>query len=171
MKALFNIVTLLGFILLFACTQNPLGDTTAQEDSLTGKSLLIKAIAVQNESGSKTVTETGAEIIWQPNDQISVFYGSTFQGKFQYNGTEPMAQAEFEGTLSVVTGALDTPTEDRVFWGVYPYRDSNTCNGTTVTTIIPDHQTAIVGSFDPAALVTVAQSSGLAMAFYNVCGG
>lgn len=173
MKKLFKILIALTCIMLdVACVQNPLDETNVKDDPLAGKTLKITAIANHDDNGTKTtVTETGTDILWQPNDQISVFYGPTLQGSFKFDGTKPVAKAVFEGALSVVTGAIETPLEERSFWGVYPHRNTNTCSGTSVTTIVPDHQTAVASSFDPASLVTVAQSSGLTMAFYNVCAG
>ena len=54
---------------------------------------------------------------------------------------------------------------------MYPYNESNTSDGQSVTITVPNEQTAVEGSFDKDALITVAHSSGSNLDFYNVCGG
>lgn len=138
------------------------------EAPTTGEQMTFTAVAAGQ---TKTVVENGYNVYWSPNDQINVFYGAKAAGVFTSVNTAPAAKADFTGTLSFVSGTLNTGNTSDKFWGVYPYDAGNTCDGSSVTLTIPAVQTAVEGSFDPTAFPALAMSDGLNLSFWNVCGG
>ena len=159
---------------LFSCTREieipetkPMSENNLQE-------LIITAVA---EAGSQTRTSRHADgkIYWQPGDQISLFFGSGDHGgqKFTAANTSEELTAEFHGKIDVISGGGEDATQqvEKQFWAVYPYRDDIVCDGTTVTTTLPEVQTAVEGTFDRDLFIAMGRSHGIEIPFYNVCSG
>ena len=121
--------------------------------------------ASSGEQETKTVLQQDGSISWSPSDCINVFYGNK-SGKFTSTNTEVAAFAEFTGSLGAFT--LDGSTE---FVAIYPYSDSNSISGTTLSVTLPEEQTAVEGSFADDLFICVAKSKDYNLHFYNVCGG
>jgi len=135
----------------------------AKEISLTVRATLADA------PKTRTVLNADRTIYWTKGDAINLFYSNLSSGKFtSHIGDEPVQTAEFSGTLTVVTGATEAEMSHKYIWGVYPYGENNTCDGTGVTMDIPSRQTAVAGSFADKVNPSVARSTGLDLAFYNV---
>lgn len=133
-----------------------------------GSTITISAIQADNPSTRTSLSEDGLSILWNPGDEINLFYGESGSIKLTADTNSPSATTTFTGTL----GEGDEPISgDEPVWAVYPYNESNTSDGQSVTITVPNMQTAVEGSFDKDALITVAHSSGSNLAFYNVCGG
>jgi hypothetical protein len=125
---------------------------------------------------TRTSRDASGAVYWSPGDKISLFYGSgTDGGKvFTSTNTATALTTSFTGTIDAVT--LDSEHEgmtidDIYFWGIYPYREDNACDGNTITTTLPDVQTAKAGTFDDNLFISMGRSLGLNIAFYNVCSG
>lgn len=114
---------------------------------------------------SKTVLLQDGSIKWKPADQISIFYGnSSFQ--FSSTNTDLASEVEFHGVLDGIEY-----TDGGEFWAVYPYRESNSFDGSSVTVTLPDEQTAVAGTFDDDLFISLAKTRDYNLRFYNVCGG
>ena len=120
---------------------------------------------------TKTAIVNETEIWWSPGDAIKVFYGNLTSGKFTASTTKASATSTFTGSLSMVTGSVEVGSEARSFWAAYPYDAQSTCDGSSVTVAVPVAQTGAAGTFAPKTFPAIATSSGLDLAFYNVCGG
>ena len=112
-------------------------------------------------------------MLWSPGDQISVFYGSGTNGGscFTAQNTEVAATANFTGTIGVITGGNDISPEDTYFWATYPYCANASCNGSTITTVLPAAQIATADTFADDLFPTIGRSHGLNIAFYSIGGG
>ena len=117
---------------------------------------------------TKTALQSDGAIWWSPGDAINIFYGEANAGKFTSTLTEPSPSAVFNGTINVATGFSEGGLATNTFWGVYPYNEDNTCDGTGVTLTIPSTQKGVPGTFANNLNPSVANSSGLDLAFYNV---
>ena len=117
------------------------------------------------EEGTKTAVQSDASVWWTPGDAICIFHGASSGDKFSSNITEQTAVAEFKGTVS------EEATSDAFYWAVYPFSSALSCNGTSVTAILPDKQVAQAGSFAPNTNITLARSENTSLAFFNVCSG
>ncbi|MBQ2521652.1 MAG: hypothetical protein II537_03000, partial [Bacteroidales bacterium] len=124
------------------------------------------------ETDSRTVlANNGTDIFWTPNEEINVFYGSRYGGKFTSSNTEPQAYTTFSGTLTMVTGSVEQGNESSRYYAVYPYDEDSACDGQSVTLALSDKQPGKAGSFADKFFPAVAVSATPDLAFYNVCGG
>ena len=124
------------------------------------------------EADTRTVlTNNGTDIFWTPNEEINVFYGSRYGGKFISSNAEPQAFTTFIGTLTMVTGSVEQGNESSRYYAVYPYDEDNACDGQSVTLALSDKQTGKAGSFADKFFPAVAVSATPDLAFWNVCGG
>lgn len=97
--------------------------------------------------------QTKAEMVdaqtihWQSGDQINVFDGtSTVYDPFTTSGEG--ASVTFEGMAGKAEG----------YYALYPYQAAAAMTDGTITAAFPSEQTAVAGSFDPKAFISVAQS-------------
>lgn len=131
--------------------------------------LTIVASGEQIDSAVKTVTDDETlEISWLSGDAINVFLGASEGSIFVTNTTG--RKAEFKGTISAVTGGGESLTDDTSLWGVYPYQNSTTCDGTSITYTLPSKQEAKAGSFADDLWPQIARSRNFYMSFYSLCG-
>lgn len=112
-------------------------------------------------------------MLWSPGDQISLFYGSGTDGGsiFTAQNTELAPVAIFRGSIGVITGTNEIETEDTWFWATYPYNAAASCDGSSITTVLPSTQVATADTFADDLFPSIGRSKGLSMAFYNICGG
>ena len=124
-----------------------------------------------DEIQTKTVRTESGITYWLPNDEISIFQGAAAGSKFTSQNTEPMQITQFKGTLSAFTGTSESTSSSLDFWGVYPYEEANSCDGSSITLTVHNRQTSTAGSFSQNEFPSIGTSPNLAISFYNVCGG
>ena len=145
-----------------------------QGDSMQGELVTVEATwgdLVETKTEMQPADASGKSAIWwSPGDAINLFYGSSTKAKFTTieSMTEPSPTASFEGYLGAATGSSDQGIATQTFWGVYPYDENNTCDGTGVTMTIPSAQKGVPGTFANNLNPSVANSPGLSLSFYNV---
>ena len=134
--------------------------------------------ATQEGAGPATKTElVDGNTYWSVGDKISVFFGSGTAGGAEFTSlnTEPSASADFTGILTAVTGSENGSSSKKYFWGVYPYNALNslTLSGSSnvLTTVVPNIQYGVAGSFSEGQNISVGRSLGLEMSFYNLLSG
>jgi hypothetical protein len=66
---------------------------------------------------------------------------------------------------------METEGDKPVYWAVYPYSSTNTCDGQSVTLTVPLDQSGTKGTFADKFFPAVACGDSYSLAFYNVCGG
>ena len=135
-----------------------------------GVQMTFTAYQEGSEMTRTTVQSGGTQVYWEPSDEIKVFFNGA-SGRFVSQNTENATAATFTGTISVIAGANEGGNANYTTWGLYPYRSDATSDGLSVTTTLPAEQTGRSGSFAKNTNITLAQSAGLNLAFYNVCGG
>ena len=162
MKAKALLYTAFAALTSFSCTREvEITDILSSEE-------LMEFRAAWAEADSRTVlADNGEDILWTAGEEINIFYGSRYSGKFASSNTEPQAFTTFTGTLTMVTGS----NESSRYWAVYPYNEANTCDGQSVILSLPDQQSGKSGSFADKFFPSVAVSATPDLAFYNVCGG
>lgn len=166
---------------LASCTVNEIdspSDATTVKMELTFEASLSESGGSPS-AGTKTSTTLNddgsfASICWNPNDQINVFFtaGTTVtSGCFTNKAETDVKAASFSGVIDVFTGTLESPVDDQMFWGFYPYSENNTCNGSAVTFSIPAEQSSPAGTFAKGQWPSMARSNGFNLPFYSVCSG
>lgn len=179
MKSFKLILTALAVVAVSACTaeiENVIDNPSTEQsegvymefDASMSPGTDTKATIV---SGQDSEGKATYEVKWHVGDEISLFYGSGSNGgsKFTSNATEQTTTTKFTGYIDVVTGAGEDTQDDVSFWAVYPYNEANSCDGNSVTFVIPSEQTAVAEGVAPNTLPVIAQSSGLLLSFYQAC--
>ena len=165
MKTHFYIIFTLFVLSLASCTSE-----VGAEMPLTGPTLTFNAVHADSRDTKTTLQDNGVNIWWTADEQINIFYGTKFKGQFSSTNSKPQATTSFTGSLTVITGSIETGAAD-AYWAIYPYSESNTCDGESVTLTVPSAQIGVAGSFADNFFPSIAKSASLDLAFYNVCGG
>ena len=89
---------------------------------------------------------------WNQRDAVSVFYGSYVNERWVYSGKSgsPSGVLQHQGPARKADGRIAA---------LYPYHMRNIMSGSSVTSMIPEEQTFVPGSFDSKAAVMTGQSS------------
>lgn len=172
MKSLSNLchsTAYLFVLLLFffiSCEQESLQDNPASVKTTTVR----LTACLEDESSSLTRTalaEDGHSILWSAHDQIKVFTKQTLSGSlFESMNDTPSKNADFEGTLDVSGVSVENP-----LYAVYPYSESASFDGSSITTTIASEQVAKVDGFADSLLPAIAVSSDMNLSFYQVATG
>ena len=152
-----------------ACSVEVNNEDTA---SIIQCEVTIHATSVDG-SSTKTTRKEDGSVWWVPGDAISVFYSSGTAGgsRFVSRATDTTKITDFTGMIDVVTGGLEFSPEQAVFWGLYPYSEDASCDGSGVSMTLPSTQRAQAGSFANGMFPSIGRSNGLYMGFYNICSG
>lgn len=129
------------------------------------RTIILTATREDIDPNTRSVRMDDGTTWWSPKEEISVFYGSGANGgsKFTSNNTTLAETTEFEGSISL--------SGNKEFWAVYPYSTENSCDGSSIVTVIPSQQTGSEDNFANNAFPAVGKSDSLTMPFWNVCGG
>ena len=115
--------------------------------------------------------EEDGSVLWTPGDAVSVFFGTGTGGgmRFVAQTTVPSATTPLAGTINVVEGGSEggSNTVD-YFWAAYPYDESISCDGETLTLTMPSQQLGVANTFQQGSALMIARSLGLKLAFKNV---
>lgn len=172
MKRNANILLLSVLLVVAGCTMEE--QYVDNDQNKNPEELITLRASRESDPETRTVRdESNGDVLWAPGDAISLFYGSGSNGgsKFTSNATENSKITNFTGTITAITGGGEITPEATYFWGVYPYNDDVSCDGTTVTMTLPTEQVAVPGTFAPNTFPSIGRSQGLIMGFYNICGG
>lgn len=125
--------------------------------------------AYNGDTSTKTVlADDRTSILWKPNDQIKVFYGSA-SAQFTSINTEPEECTIFSCNTSLIYGGTESSSE--YIWAVYPYSDASVHDKTSVSLTVPNSISAVEGSFVNGSFPAIGRSKDTNIGFYNVCGG
>ncbi len=166
-KAIFPLGAILALAAVSCTMENNFQDEQLKEQEIT-----ITATR-EGDPESRTVLESDGSVWWAPGDAISLFYGSGSNGgsKFTSNATENSKVTNFTGVITAITGGGEIAVDQTYFWGLYPYGEDASCDGTAVTMTLPGTQTAVPNTFAPNTFPSLGRSQGLIMGFYNICSG
>lgn len=163
-----------ALLALASCTQEIEGDVLDAKDQArqTLQAVTLDAYDADAALATKTERAENGSVLWTPGDAINLFYGAS-EGPgshFVAENTVATNITKFRGYIEVVTGIVEGAT-DLLFWGIYPYNEGNSCNGTSATIQLQQVQRSGENSWGEGALVSLGRSQGLAMGFYNLLGG
>ncbi len=146
-----------------------------QKRQLKEQKLTITATREGDETQTRTYRDdSDMSIWWIPGDAISLFYGSGTNGGSKFtsvNTTDTTKVTNFTGVITAITGGGEIAVDQTYFWGLYPYQEDASCDGTSVTMTLPKEQTAVPGTFATNTFPSIGRSQGLIMGFYNICSG
>ena len=141
------------------------GCTVKESAELVETKLVFTASRESVTPDTKTVRQEDGSVCWGPEEEISLFCGSGTNGgsKFTSINTSTAETAEFEGSVN--------NPESVDYWAVYPYSTDNSCDGLSITTVIPSQQKGVDGNFSDNAFPAMAMSASKSLTFQNICGG
>lgn len=114
-----------------------------EPDSLSGGIKMVFTAAWADGEMSRTALQSnGKDIWWTPGEKINAFYGNSFSGEFTSTNTTPAQITTFQGVLNILIGGEETAPLESDYFAVYPYDESNTCDGQCVTLTVSNEQTA-----------------------------
>lgn len=152
-------------VLLFSCSRE------SEPVIQPGETITFTARWASSEDTRTILQEDGTSVWWEPGAQINVFFSEKASGKFTSTNSQAQAIVDFQGSLPIVVGSVETENPPHSYWAVYPYDAANTCDGESVTLTIPSAQTAVEGTFANKMFPSIATSTNFYLAFYNICGG
>ncbi len=158
-KLLLFACALFGFM---ACTQNPIEEQSAIRQKAPD------TITVGFEGDDTRIQLNEAQkTVWTKGDQVSVFYKSYDNLKFEFEGNT----GDRNGTLKRVGGQHNGQTMDDVVV-VYPYSADHmiTLSEGCVNAMIPSTQTYLKGSYGVGDNLMIARSSFNQFSLKSVCG-
>ena len=160
MKAFFKYATIaLAAVSSFACNK-----IAGPSVDLSGTEMVF--IASRENLASKSFRMDDGSVWWNAAEEVSIFYGSGAAGgsRFVSTNTDIAETVELAGTITVG----DTESD---FWGVYPYSSENSCDGSSITTVIPARQAGVARNFSDNVFPAMAKASSTSLPFWNLCGG
>ncbi len=126
----------------------------------------FSASTEERESSSKTFIKDTYSVWWNVGDRISVFTGSGLNGGYLFE-----SQNVDEAAIATFTGSTNGLAPGDSYWAVYPYSTANSCDGNSITTVVPNVQVAIAGTFPECGFPSMAVTQNNELQFYNICGG
>ncbi len=171
MKRQFLLYATLVAGMVVSCSKEAIVEVSTDKNAST-ITTIDAVIADTDDGATKTVRKSDGKIYWNPGDEINVFFG-TDKGKFTSSNTEDAAKASFNGsiTISSVIGMNEGEDDDNCVWGLYPYNENATFDGTYVHTSLTNAQTGKAGSFADDLYITLAKSNSFKLSFYNTLAG
>lgn len=152
-------------VLLLSCSRE------ADQVIQPGETITFTAAWAGSDETRTILQSDGTSVWWDATEQINVFFSDKASGKFTSTNSQPQAIVDFQGSLPIVVGSVETENPPHAYWAVYPYNSANTCDGGSVTLTVPATQTAKEGTFADKMFPSIATSTNFYLAFYNVCGG
>lgn len=152
-------------VLLFSCSHE------SEPVIQPGDTITFTAAWAGSEDTRTILQADGTSVWWEPGAQVNVFFSDKASGKFTSTNSQAQAIVDFQGSLPIVVGSVETENPAHAYWAVYPYNAANTCDGESVTLSIPSTQTAKEETFADKMFPSIATSTNFYLAFYNVCGG
>ena len=148
--------------------------------SLTDNAISTNDMVITEITGytkDDTMTKTGIEdngsggkdVVWKSGNAISLFFNTGNSGGSQFTTTNSGTIATFTGSISAISGDLSGTGGSAYFWAVYPYNSNASCNGTSITTELPNTQAAYPNDIADDLLITIGRSPNLSIYFRNTC--
>ena len=133
---------------------------TAPQGNVTSEVELVPMTFTASYKGDTKIAYEGGATVWKPEDEIMVISSNGIAAKF--------TATSVDGNIATFEG-LTEKTE--TYYAVSPasaYVGNDIANG-KIYANVPQTQTAVAGSFDPKAFLSVASGYGDELCFLNSC--
>lgn len=132
------------------------------------KDMVFYASLESSEPDTKVFLDEHIKILWDVNDQISIFNKSTLNQQFMFDGEKPANSGTFHW---IDNGYFGAGNDLDYICAVYPYQESTTISNSGVLTLtLPEEQTYREESFGPGANTMVSITNDNLLKFKNVGG-
>ena len=134
-----------------------------EEVTPSSQEVILTATTEGNDETRTTLDEDYTNVLWMPEESISVFRGGNM-AEFTSTNTEKSPSAQFKGALPEAGG-------DNVIYGLYPYSADASISQGVISTSLFAEQVAVAGTFDNNLFISIARTESDELGFYNVCSG
>ena len=134
-----------------------------EEVTPSSQEVILTATTEGNDETRTTLDEDYTNVLWMPEESISVFRGGNM-AEFTSTNTEKSPSAQFKGALPEAGG-------DNVIYGLYPYSADASISQGVISTSLFAEQVAVAGTFDNNLFISIARTESYELGFYNVCSG
>lgn len=154
---------------LIACIviASSLAFCSCRKDNDTHVSSLVYQATFAGSDDTKTAIDASGKVMWSPRERATFFRGGE-RTSFSSDNSAPAKQVNFTPVNPSFEWAASGDT-----WALYPENSSSTFDGSSVTTLLADRQTAVDGSFANNTALALARTQGSdnQLLFYNMCSG
>lgn len=143
-----------NYTAIFAIAALAMASCAKEMTPSTESVLAERTFTASTSAESKTVLVDGVKTYWTAGDAISILDG-TANNEFTSDITGTVATADFRGNAA----------QAETYYAVYPYAAATTLEAGVIRTVLPSSQSAVSGSFDPAATILAGKTSTDAITF------
>lgn len=173
----YSSLSLLGLLCLatiVSCSQDAAEPVIHDGPSVVLRASFAENPATRTSFGEFTTTGSFAEILWNVDDSVKVFFGDK-SARYETNDagkTAVFSLAEGETVEGMASASK--------LYGLYPYQADASASfaSSTITASIPSSQVALPNTFDPQSYIAVGVANTVNpeapttdMEFHNLCGG
>ena len=143
------------FAIATACSKE-VAETPYYGEDVNPNAPVFKA-GIETKATLNVVNSTTAKVNWANGDGLTI-----------WNGTQTAAYSTTDSGSSATFTTGDEFSAAANYVAIYPADGSAVFSAGSVTTTLPAAQTAVAGTFDPAASIAVATSTSTSLSFNNL---
>ncbi len=143
------------FAIATACSKE-VAETPYYGEDVNPNAPVFKA-GIETKATLNVVNSTTAKVNWANGDGLTI-----------WNGTQTAAYSTTDSGSSATFTTGDEFSAAANYVAIYPADGSAAFSAGSVTTTLPAAQTAVAGTFDPAASIAVATSTSTSLSFNNL---
>lgn len=143
------------FAIATACSKE-VAETPYYGEDVNPNAPVFKA-GINTKATLEVVNSTTAKVNWANGDGLTI-----------WNGTQTAAYSTTDSGSSAIFTTGDEFSAAANYVAIYPADGSAAFSAGSVTTTLPAAQTAVAGTFDPAASIAIAKSTNTSLSFNNL---
>ena len=169
MKRLFSILGLAVLAVISSCTIKE--EITVEKQQYPSFYGTMEALV--SDSATKAFVDEKYYGFWNKNDNLSIFYGNTYNKKYYYVGSSGTTSGRFDSVSEEDDLNAGVPIETGYNYAIYPYDDYNACQQMDGKLIVPFPKARTIKTMPDgigASIMLVARSTTTKLPFSHVAG-
>ena len=169
MKRLFSILGLAVLAVISSCTIKE--EITVEKQQYPSFYGTMEALV--SDSATKAFVDEKYYGFWNKNDNLSIFYGNTYNKKYYYVGSSGTTSGRFDPVSEEDDLNAGVPIETGYNYAIYPYDDYNACQQMDGKLIVPFPKARTIKTMPDgigASIMLVARSTTTKLPFSHVAG-
>ena len=169
MKRLFSILGLAVLAVISSCTIKE--EITVEKQQYPSFYGTMEALV--SDSATKAFVDDKYYGFWNKNDNLSIFYGNTYNKKYYYVGSSGTTSGRFDPVSEEDDLNAGVPIETGYNYAIYPYDDYNACQQMDGKLIVPFPKARTIKTMPDgigASIMLVARSTTTKLPFSHVAG-
>ena len=169
MKRLFSILGLAVLAVISSCAIKE--EITVEKQQYPSFYGTMEALV--SDSATKAFVDEKYYGFWNKNDNLSIFYGNTYNKKYYYVGSSGTTSGRFDPVSEEDDLNAGVPIETGYNYAIYPYDDYNACQQMDGKLIVPFPKARTIKTMPDgigASIMLVARSTTTKLPFSHVAG-